>query len=172
MAIKTIISPGTKLTVARVPSEPRNRIRATPASATTTLISWTGLISSRPKHHAIKNTFTGVAAIISPMLIAVVVTAAAYTGPLQTNMPQKPATATIPMRGESTDHFPLITRTANGVSPNATIIQRKNASENAGISPAFARATMLFVESMQATTTKPIIASTADECIDAVPDLL
>src|SRR5262245_43160543 len=87
-------------------------------------------------------------------------------------MPQKPATATILMRGEITDHFPLISRNANGASPNATVIQRKNASENEGISPAFARATMIFVENMQATTMKPMIARTADECIDAVPDLL
>jgi len=87
-------------------------------------------------------------------------------------MPQKPATATILMRGEITDRFSLISRTANGASPNATVIQRKNASENEGISPAFARATMIFVENMQATTMKPMIARTADECIDAVPDLL
>src|SRR5262249_48031189 len=87
-------------------------------------------------------------------------------------MPQKPAIATIPMRGEITDHFSLISRTANGVSATATIIQRKNASENEGISPAFARATMLFVESMKATTMKPIIAGIADECIDKVSCLL
>jgi hypothetical protein len=87
-------------------------------------------------------------------------------------MPQKPAAATIHMRGEITDHFSLISRTANGDSPNATIIQRKNASENEGISPAFARATMLFVESMQATTMKPMIASAADELVEAVSDLL
>ena len=76
------------------------------------------------------------------------------------------------MRGEITDHFSLISQTANGTSPNATVIQRKNASENEGISPAFARATMIFVENMQATTMKPMMANTADECVDVVPDLL
>jgi len=59
-----------------------------------------------------------------------------------------------------------------GECTDATVIQRKNASENEGTSPAFARATMLLVESMQATTIKPMIATTADECIDAVSDLL
>src|SRR5262245_9801884 len=76
------------------------------------------------------------------------------------------------MRGEIADHFSLISRTANGARPNATVIQRKNASENEGISPAFARATMLFVESMKATTMKPMIATTADECVDVIPDPL